>query len=105
MSEQECPLEKRIEHIKYNIIGQIFNAGAEHSEEFYRYLDDDGNVSEQSQTILDERAAAILEFSKQIVDLVWDENLDQYVCNDCAAKLEDAEIIKTVEDDLKKKKE
>lgn len=53
MSEQECPLTKRIEFIKHNVIGQIFRAGADHNEEFYEYIDDNGNITQESQNLLD----------------------------------------------------
>lgn len=109
-NDEKRQFESQLEAIKYGIVTQIFEAGANWRTRCLESLDDNDNVPPEKQIDLQRQLEDTLDIYYNVVDLVWNqsveefENDESYVCDDCQRKIETNETIEKLEQELKKNK-
>jgi len=99
---EPCFHERKIEFIKNDILAQIYKAGIRQGFDISDCVDEHGELDEVSQVEFSDRTAAILEVYRDIIETVWNDDFDGYVCDECQQKLEDAETVDKLDEELKK---
>jgi hypothetical protein len=107
--DQECPIDGKIEEIKYGIIAQIFSAGANWQTENFKAIDKNGKISKEKRDELQSELENIMRIYADVIELVWgdtefdDEESDDCVCDDCKKLVENDDDTLTDEDKKKLK--
>jgi hypothetical protein len=98
---QYCRLEGQLVKIKYGIISQILEAGL-NFKNYYESCLENGVLSEDKKTELQTRYNTTLNNYFDVVNLVWNEDIDED-CDDCS--LNPSTLDSELKDILDKKKD